>query len=55
MKTFHVITYRQLFALVTLGFGSVCMAHAEINSSSTQQVESLPSGAQTQENKDEIF
>lgn len=53
MKTFHVITYRQLFALVTLGLGSVCMAHAEINSSSTQQVESLPSGAQTQENKDE--
>lgn len=53
MKTFHVITYRQLFALVTLGFGSVCIAHAEINSSSAQQVENLPAGAQTQENKDE--
>ncbi|WP_223236383.1 hypothetical protein, partial [Acinetobacter baumannii] len=26
MKTFHIITYRQLFALLTLGFGSVCMA-----------------------------
>ncbi|WP_227541752.1 hypothetical protein, partial [Acinetobacter baumannii] len=24
MKTFHIITYRQLFALLTLGFGSVC-------------------------------
>ncbi|MFI8141820.1 hypothetical protein ACFMJ0_16210, partial [Acinetobacter baumannii] len=26
MNTFHIITYRQLFALLTLGFGSVCMA-----------------------------
>lgn len=53
MKTFHIITYRQLFALLTLGFGSVCMAHAEVNSSSTQQVNGLSSGAQTEENKDE--
>ena len=41
------------FALLTLGFGSVCMAHAEVNSSSTQQVNGLSSGAQTEENKDE--
>ncbi|WP_220385536.1 hypothetical protein, partial [Klebsiella pneumoniae] len=53
MKTFHIITYRQLFALLTLGFGSVCMAHAEVNSSSTQQVNGLSSRAQTEENKDE--
>ncbi len=53
MKTFHVITYRQLFALVTLGFGSICMAHAEVNSSSTQQVNGSSSGVQTEENKDE--
>ena len=41
------------FALLTLGFGSVCMAHAEVNSSSTQQVNGLSSGAQAEENKDE--
>ncbi|EXD65136.1 hypothetical protein J481_2740 [Acinetobacter baumannii 662545-1347] len=29
------------------------MAHAEVNSSSTQQVNGLSSGAQTEENKDE--
>ena len=45
--------YISAFCPLTLGFGSVCMAHAEVNSSSTQQVNGLSSGAQTEENKDE--
>ncbi|WP_454667538.1 hypothetical protein [Acinetobacter calcoaceticus] len=54
MKTFHVIPYRQLFALITIGFGSVCITHAETTSSSQkQQAESLSSGVQTEVTTDE--
>ncbi|MGR2825856.1 hypothetical protein FY048_10065 [Acinetobacter sp. 1124_18A] len=54
MKTFHVMPYRQLFALITLGFGSVCIAHAETTSSSQkQQAEGLSSGVQTEVTTDE--
>ncbi|CAI3115758.1 hypothetical protein MWMV8_MWMV8_02979 [Acinetobacter calcoaceticus] len=54
MKTFHVIPYRQLFALITLGFGSVCITHAETTSSSQkQQAEGLSSGVQTEVTTDE--
>lgn len=54
MKTFHVMPYRQLFALLTIGFGSVCIAHAETASSSAnQQVGSTSSGVQTEVTTDE--
>lgn len=54
MKTFHVIPYRQLFALITIGFGSVCITHAETTSSSQkQQAEGLSSGVQTEVTTDE--
>lgn len=54
MKTFHVMPYRQLFALLTIGFGSVCIAHAETSSSTqSQQVEGLSSGVQTEATADE--
>lgn len=54
MKTFHVIPYRQLFALITLGFGSVCITHAETTSSSQkQQAKGLSSGVQTEVTTDE--
>ena len=54
MKTFHVIPYRQLFALITIGFGSVCITHAETTSSSQkQQAEGLSSGVQTEATTDE--
>ncbi|WP_336010385.1 hypothetical protein [Acinetobacter calcoaceticus] len=54
MKIFHVIPYRQLFALITIGFGSVCITHAETTSSSQkQQAEGLSSGVQTEVTTDE--
>ena len=54
MKTFHVMPYRQLFALLTIGFGSVCIAHAETASSSAnQQIGSTSSGVQTEVTTDE--
>ncbi|KHN68350.1 hypothetical protein AV645_15855 [Acinetobacter calcoaceticus] len=54
MKTFHVIPYRQLFALITIGFSSVCITHAETTTSSQkQQAEGLSSGVQTEVTPDE--
>lgn len=54
MKTFYVIPYRQLFALITIGFGSVCITHAETTSSSQkQQAEGLSSRVQTEVTTDE--
>ncbi|WP_171430428.1 hypothetical protein [Acinetobacter lactucae] len=54
MKTFHVMPYRQLFALLTIGFGSVCITHAEATSSSTTpQVGSTSAGVQTEATTDE--
>ncbi|KYQ80021.1 hypothetical protein AWW73_02660 [Acinetobacter lactucae] len=54
MKTFHVMPYRQLFALLTIGFGSVCITHAEATSSSTTpQVGSTSAGVQSEATTDE--